>query len=77
MITARNTDIGDLIDAGSGSTNPRELFQFAATGKLRVYVTVPEVYAESIRNGDGTTLSQDSNPRSDGPGNHRAQRERY
>ena len=62
VITARNTDIGDLIDAGSGSTNPRELFHLAATGKLRVYVAVPEVYADSIRNGDCATLSQDSNP---------------
>jgi RND family efflux transporter MFP subunit len=62
VITARNTDIGDLIDAGSGSANPRELFHLAATGKLRVYVAVPEVYAESIRNGDTTALTQDSNP---------------
>jgi RND family efflux transporter MFP subunit len=62
VITARNTDIGDLIDAGSGSTNPRELFHLAATGKLRVYVAVPEVYADSIRNGNSATLSQDSNP---------------
>ena len=30
IITARNTDIGDLIDAGSGSTNPRELFHLDA-----------------------------------------------
>jgi len=62
VITARNTDIGDLIDAGSGSANPRELFHLAATGKLRVYFAVPEVYADSIHNGDGATLSQDSNP---------------
>ena len=62
VITARNTDIGDLIDAGSGSTNPRELFHLAATGKLRVYVAVPEVYADSIRNGDTAALTQDSNP---------------
>jgi RND family efflux transporter MFP subunit len=62
VVTARNTDIGDLIDAGSGSTNPRELFHLAATGKLRVYVAVPEVYADFIQNGDSATLSQDSNP---------------
>jgi RND family efflux transporter MFP subunit len=62
IITARNTDIGDLIDAGSGSNNPRELFHLAAVEKLRVYVAVPEVYSGSIRNGDGATLTQDSNP---------------
>jgi RND family efflux transporter MFP subunit len=62
VITARNTDIGDLINAGSGSSNPRELFHLAAVGRLRVYVAVPEVYAESIHDSDTATLTQDSNP---------------
>jgi RND family efflux transporter MFP subunit len=62
VITARNTDIGDLIDAGSGSTNPRELFHMDSTGKLRVYVAVPEVYSDSIHDGDSANLTQDSNP---------------
>jgi RND family efflux transporter MFP subunit len=62
VITTRNTDIGDLIDAGSGASNPRELFHMDATGKLRVYVAVPEVYSDSIHDGGGATLSQDSNP---------------
>ncbi|HEU4637196.1 MAG TPA: efflux RND transporter periplasmic adaptor subunit [Edaphobacter sp.] len=62
VITARNTDIGDLITAGSGSTNPRELFHLAAIGKLRVYASVPEIYADSIHNGDQAYLAQDSNP---------------
>jgi len=62
IITARNTDIGDLINEGSGSTNPRELFHLAATNKLRVYVAVPEVYSDSIHDGASVTLTQDSNP---------------
>jgi RND family efflux transporter MFP subunit len=62
VITARNTDIGDLIDEGSGSSNPRELFHMDATHKLRVYVAVPEVYSDSIHDGDSATLTQDSNP---------------
>jgi RND family efflux transporter MFP subunit len=62
VITARNTDIGDLIDAGSGTSNPRELFHMDATGKLRVYVAVPEVYSDSIHDGNSATLTQDSNP---------------
>jgi len=62
VITARNTDIGDLIDAGSGSTNPRELFHLAAVSRLRVYVAVPEVYSDSIRDGASVTLTQDSDP---------------
>ena len=62
VITARNTDIGDLIDAGSGSTSPRELFHMDATGSLRVYVAVPEVDSDAIHDGDRATLTQDSNP---------------
>jgi RND family efflux transporter MFP subunit len=44
VITARNTDVGALIESGSGSAQ-RELFHIAATSKLRVYVNVPESYA--------------------------------
>jgi RND family efflux transporter MFP subunit len=62
IITARNTDIGDLIDAGSGAANPRELFHMDATGSLRVYVAVPEVDSDAIHDGDHATLTQDSNP---------------
>jgi RND family efflux transporter MFP subunit len=62
IITARNTDIGDLIDAGSGAANPRELFHMDATRKLRVYVAVPEVDSDGIHDGDSATLTQDSNP---------------
>jgi RND family efflux transporter MFP subunit len=61
VITARNTDIGDLIDAGSGSTNPRELFHLDSVNRLRVYVAVPEVFSDSIHDGDSATLTQDSN----------------
>jgi RND family efflux transporter MFP subunit len=62
IITARNTDIGDLIDAGSSSSNPRELFHLDASDRLRVYISVPEVYANSLHNGDSATITQDSNP---------------
>ena len=62
IITVRNTDIGDLINAGSGSSNPRELFHLDASDRLRVYISVPEVYADSIHNGDNATITQDSNP---------------
>jgi RND family efflux transporter MFP subunit len=68
IITARNTDIGDLIDAGSGSSNPRELFHLDAMNKLRVYVAVPEVDSDSIHDGDTATLTEDSNPGLNIPG---------
>ena len=62
IITVRNTDIGDLIDAGSGSSNPRELFHLASTGMLRVYVAVPEVDSNAIRDGDTAIITADANP---------------
>jgi RND family efflux transporter MFP subunit len=68
IITARNTDIGDLIDAGSGSSNPRELFHLDADDRLRVYVAVPETYSDSIHDGDRAMLTQDSNPGKEIPG---------
>ncbi|MGC1521154.1 MAG: efflux RND transporter periplasmic adaptor subunit, partial [Steroidobacteraceae bacterium] len=43
VITARNTDIGALINAGQSAG--AELFRIADTHKLRVYVQVPESYA--------------------------------
>jgi RND family efflux transporter MFP subunit len=68
IITQRNTDIGDLIDAGSGSNNPRQLFHLDAIDKLRVYVAVPEVDSDSIHDGDTATVTQESNPNLKIPG---------
>ena len=62
IITARNTDIGDLIQEGSGSNNPRELFHLAAAGKMRVFVAVPEVDSDGIHTGDSAYLTMDSDP---------------
>jgi RND family efflux transporter MFP subunit len=61
IITARNTDIGALIDAGA-STQPRELFHMAAIRKLRLYVSVPEVYSRAARSGASATLTLDEFP---------------
>jgi RND family efflux transporter MFP subunit len=43
VITARNVDVGALIDAGGGQG--KELFRIAATDRLRVYVNVPQAYS--------------------------------
>jgi RND family efflux transporter MFP subunit len=51
VITARNTDIGDLINAGSSSAPRTDLFHIAQTDKLRVYVNVPEEYWRGIKVG--------------------------
>ncbi len=51
VITARNTDIGQLIDSGSGGGTARELFHIAALNPLRVYVNVPQLNSPEIRPG--------------------------
>ncbi|HET7439769.1 MAG TPA: efflux RND transporter periplasmic adaptor subunit [Terriglobales bacterium] len=51
VITARNTDIGNLIDAGSSGGTRTELFHMAQPDKLRVYVNVPEAYAQAATPG--------------------------
>jgi RND family efflux transporter MFP subunit len=61
VITARNTDIGALINAGAGGV-PQELFQMAAVNKLRVYVAVPEVDAQAAQTGAKATLTLDEFP---------------
>jgi RND family efflux transporter MFP subunit len=61
VITQRNTDVGDLIDAGA-SAQPQQLFHMAAIRDLRVYVPVPEVYAPAARVGASADLTLDEYP---------------
>jgi RND family efflux transporter MFP subunit len=49
VVTARNTDIGALINAGQSTGS--ELFRVADTSKLRIYVQVPEPYAGAAQPG--------------------------
>ncbi len=61
VITARSTDIGDLIDAGAAPQS-RELFHLAAIHTLRVYVAVPEVYSRAAQPGATASLTLDEYP---------------
>jgi RND family efflux transporter MFP subunit len=61
VITARNVDIGVLINAGS-NTSGRELFHMTAIHTLRVFVAVPEVYSRAARPGSTATLTLDEFP---------------
>jgi RND family efflux transporter MFP subunit len=61
VVTRRDTDIGDLITAGTGG-NGRELFRLAAINELRVFVSVPEVYSTVVRDGGTATLTLDEFP---------------
>jgi RND family efflux transporter MFP subunit len=66
VITARNTDVGALIQNGDNNvrdnTVPPQLFHLAAVDKLRVYISVPEVYASAAKSGEMVTLTLDAFP---------------
>jgi RND family efflux transporter MFP subunit len=51
VITARNTDIGDLINSGSNAIVKTDLFHIAQPGVLRVYVNVPEEFSQQTTPG--------------------------
>ncbi|HTV62759.1 MAG TPA: efflux RND transporter periplasmic adaptor subunit [Verrucomicrobiae bacterium] len=53
VVNARNTDIGQLITAGSGP----ELFHMEQTDPLRVYVQVPQQYAYDVVPGQKASLT--------------------
>jgi RND family efflux transporter MFP subunit len=55
LVTARTTDVGALINAGSGGGPP--LFVVSETSKLRVYVNVPQSYVPSIPVGTKAHIS--------------------
>ena len=57
-ITARQTDVGQLITAGSG----HELFRLAQLNPLRVYVRVPQTLARAITPGQTAELILDQSP---------------
>ncbi len=60
IITARNTDLGALINAGGG-TGP-ELFAVSDTRRLRVYVSVPQRYASIVKVGAKAKISVPEHP---------------
>jgi len=51
VVTARNIDIGDLIDAGASGGAAKELFHIASTRRLRVYVSVPQADSAGAKPG--------------------------
>ncbi len=56
IITKRSVDVGDLIDAGGGAG--RALFTLSQNDPLRVYVNVPQAYAQLVRPGQAVTITQ-------------------
>jgi RND family efflux transporter MFP subunit len=65
VITVRNTDIGQLVEAGSSGGVGKELFHIATTGTLRVFVSVPQTASSSTTVGlpvDVTLTEHPSTP---------------
>jgi RND family efflux transporter MFP subunit len=56
VVTQRNVDVGDLIDAGSGTS--RALFALAQSDPLRVYVQLPQAYAQNVTDGMEVVVTQ-------------------
>src|SRR5258707_6500747 len=61
IITARNTDVGALVNAGANSTG-KELFHLAAIATLPVFVAIPEVYSRAALTGAAASLTLDEYP---------------
>lgn len=56
VIVRRNVEVGDLIDAGGAASRP--LFVLAQTNTLRVYVNVPQAYAQLVKPGQPVVVTQ-------------------
>jgi membrane fusion protein, multidrug efflux system len=60
VVTARDTDVGALINAGGGSGPP--MFVISDIRKLRVYVNVPQSYVPAIRIGAKAVIAMPEYP---------------
>jgi multidrug efflux pump subunit AcrA (membrane-fusion protein) len=58
VITARNIDIGHLVDSGSSGGVKTDLFHMSQPRIVRVYVNVPEEYSQGVRTSMTADLSQ-------------------
>ncbi|HEY4372780.1 MAG TPA: efflux RND transporter periplasmic adaptor subunit [Burkholderiales bacterium] len=55
IVTKRNVNIGDLVNAGNGGA-PQSLFSIAQVNKLHMYVFVPQDQAALIQVGDDVSI---------------------
>jgi RND family efflux transporter MFP subunit len=64
LITARNTDVGQLVNAGNGGA-AQELFRISSTDKLRIFISVPQMYSQAAIPGVSADLTL-----TEAPGRH-------
>jgi RND family efflux transporter MFP subunit len=62
VVTARDVDIGTLINAGAGGTGGREMFHMDDEHVMRVYVNVPQVDSPSCTPGTPADLTLEEYP---------------
>jgi RND family efflux transporter MFP subunit len=56
VLTRRTVDVGDLINAGNGGAG-QALFSLAQVDPLRLYIYVPQAYANQVKTGDTVMVS--------------------
>ena len=56
ILTARNTDVGALIEAG-GTATSKELFEVSDLHRVRIYVQVPQAYSAAVQPGQKATFT--------------------
>ncbi len=61
VITARNTDVGQLINAGNGGA-AQELFHISSAARLRIFVSVPQVYSHAAVPGVAARITLTESP---------------
>ncbi|MGI4757737.1 MAG: efflux RND transporter periplasmic adaptor subunit [Janthinobacterium lividum] len=62
VISARNVDVGSLVQAGDSNTPHSELFHLNSVGMLRMFVPVPEVYVRAVHDGEQINITSDAFP---------------
>lgn len=61
VVTRRNIDVGDLVNAGNGGVG-QALFSVAQIDPLRLYIYVPQAYAGQVKVGDSVTVTLAEGP---------------
>jgi RND family efflux transporter MFP subunit len=61
LVTARNTDVGQLVNAGNGGA-AQELFRISSTDKLRIFISVPQAYSQAVVPGVSADLTLTESP---------------
>ena len=60
-VTIRNTDVGQLINAGNGGA-AQELFHVSSAGRLRIFISVPQMYSRALVPGTNADLTLQESP---------------